>query len=143
MSDKDLALDLKAARDALMGLGLVPGATTLPLADLVLSLAPRDPSLQAKDVAVEQLFGKVTAMRDKLRVLEQRVNAADGLDAAERASLQVHVTATAEALTGLLAFFSEQALPSGTASTDGGTGNTGNAGTGSAGAPSGAVIRRG
>lgn len=118
MSDKDLALDLKAARDALMGLGLVPGAATLPLSDLMLSLAPRDPSLLAKDVPVEQLFGKVTAMRDKLRVLEQRVNAADGLGAAERAALQVHVTATAEALTGLLAFFSEQALPSGTATTN-------------------------
>ena len=126
MSAADLDFDLSATREALMALGLVPGATTLPLADLMLTLAPRDPSLQAKDVPVEQLFAKVTAMRDKLRVLEQRVNAADGPGAAERGSLQVHITATAEALTGLLAFFSEQALPTGAGESPGPTaGNTG------------------
>jgi len=103
--------DAEAARRALVALGLTPGASTLPLADLMLTLAPRDSGLQAKDVPVASLFSKVTAMRDKLRVLEQRVNADDKLSDAERASLQAHVTATAEALTGLLAFFSEEALP--------------------------------
>lgn len=104
-------VDPAAARRALIALGLAPGATTLPLDGLTLRLVPRDPSLLAKDIPVDQLFAKVTAMRDKLRVLEQRVNADDALPAAERAALQSQVTATSEALNGLLAFFSAEALP--------------------------------
>jgi hypothetical protein len=104
-------LDPAAARRALVALGLAPGASTLPLEGLTLRLVPRDPGLQTKDIPVDQLFAKVTAMRDKLRVLEQRVNADDQIDAAGRAALQAEVTATAEALNGLLAFFSAEALP--------------------------------
>ncbi len=103
--------DTDDARAALTGLGLVPGAHTLPLDGLTMHLVPRDPSLHSKEIPVEALFAKVTAMRDKLRVLEQRVNAADGLSPPERAALQANVTATAQALAGLLAFFSEEALP--------------------------------
>ena len=99
------------ARRALAALGLAPGAQTLPVDGLTLRLVPRDPGLQPKDIPVDQLFAKVTAMRDKLRVLEQRVNADNGLAAADRAALQSQVTATAEALNGLLAFFSTDALP--------------------------------
>jgi hypothetical protein len=104
-------VDVDAARQALIACGLAPGATTLPLPGLTLRLVPRDASLQAKDIPVDQLFVKVTAMRDKLRVLEQRVNADPALDDAGRAALQAEVTATASALTGLLAFFSAEALP--------------------------------
>lgn len=104
------AIDAADARRALTALGLAPGAKTLPLDGLTLRLVPRDPGLQPKDIPVDQLFAKVTAMRDKLRVLEQRVNADDGLAAADRAALQSQVTATAEALNGLLAFFSTDAL---------------------------------
>ena len=103
--------DASDARIAIQSLGLMPGQRTLPLEGITMQLVPRDPSLQSKEIPVEALFAKVTAMRDKLRVLEQRVNAADGLGAPERAALQAHVTATSEALAGLLAFFSEEALP--------------------------------
>jgi hypothetical protein len=104
-------LDPAAARKALVALGLAPGATTLPLDGLTLRLVPRDPGLQAREITVDQVFAKVTAMRDKLRVLEQRVDADDQLDAAGRAALQAEITATAEACNGLLAFFSAEALP--------------------------------
>ncbi len=101
----------EAHREALKALGLAPGAQTLPLDELVVSLVPRDVALQAKDVPVAALFSKITSMRDKLRVLEQRVNADDKIDDAERAKLQGEITAAAMALNGLLSFFSEEALP--------------------------------
>lgn len=103
--------DTAAAIHALQALGQAPGAHTLPLADLVLTLTPRDPSLTSKEVPVEALFNKLTMMRDKLRVLEQRVNAADGVDVAERAALQAHITAVYTAMASFSALFSDEALP--------------------------------
>lgn len=102
--------DIDATRRALTGLGLAPGATTLPLDGLTLTLSPRDPSLAPKEIPVEALFAKLTAMRDKLRVLEQRVNAAD-IGAAERAALQGHITATSASFAAFVAFFSNEAVP--------------------------------
>ncbi len=103
--------EIAAARLALTGLGLAPGATTLPLAGLTLTLVPRDPALQSKEIPVEALFSKLTMMRDKLRVLEQRVNAADGLGVAERAALQAQITATYASFAAFAAFFSDEAVP--------------------------------
>jgi hypothetical protein len=60
-------------------------------------------------------------MRDKLRVLEQRVNAAEGPGTAERARLQAEITATYDAFAGLLAFFSPEALPAANAPAKGDT----------------------
>lgn len=104
-------VDGKAALAALAALGLVPGADGLPLDGLTLTLTPREEGLASKDVPVEALFNKITMMRDKLRVLEQRINAADGLSTVERARLQAEITAAYEAFAGLLAFFSTTALP--------------------------------
>jgi hypothetical protein len=103
-------VDGKAALSALAALGLAPGADPLPLEGLTLTLTPREEGLAEKDVPVEALFHKITMMRDKLRVLEQRINAADGLSTVERARLQAEITATYEACTGLLSFFSTTAL---------------------------------
>ncbi len=102
---------VEATRRALVGLGLAPGATTLPVEGLTLTIVPRDPALASKDIPVEALFSKLTAMRDKLRVLEQRINAADGLGVAERAALQAQITATYAAFAGFAAFFSDEAVP--------------------------------
>jgi hypothetical protein len=78
---------------------------------LTLTLVPREDGLASKDVPVEALFHKITMMRDKLRVLEQRINAADGLSTVERAALQAQITAVYEAFTGVAAFFSTESLP--------------------------------
>jgi hypothetical protein len=104
-------VDAKASLAALAALGLVPGADLLPLDGLTLTLTPREEGLAAKDVPVDALFNKVTMMRDKLRVLEQRINAAEGLSTTERARLQAEITAAYEAFAGLLSFFSTTALP--------------------------------
>lgn len=111
MADLDAPLSAKAAREALRALGLTPGAHLLPLEQLVLTLVPREDGLQPKEIPVEALLGKITMMRDKLRVLEQRVNAADGISVADRAALQAHITAVYASFAGLVSFFSEEALP--------------------------------
>ena len=102
---------VEATRRALIGLGLAPGAKTLPIDGLTLTIVPRDPSLASKDIPVEALFSKLTSMRDKLRVLEQRINAAERLGVAERAALQAQITATYAAFAGFAAFFSDEAVP--------------------------------
>ncbi|MDP2344337.1 MAG: hypothetical protein Q8O67_25485 [Deltaproteobacteria bacterium] len=102
--------DPKAARTALQALGISPGARLLPSDDLVLTLLPREDGLAPKDIPVDQLLHKITMMRDKLRVLEQRVNSSE-VSTTEKAALQAHITAVSASFVGLVSFFSAEALP--------------------------------
>ena len=54
---------------------------------------PANPQLQAKEIEVEVLFRKVVAIRDKLRVLEQKINGSENLDSAEKIQIQQYITA--------------------------------------------------
>ena len=103
--------DPRAARTALQALGLSAGARLLPSDDLILTLLPREDGLTPKDIPVDQLLHKITMMRDKLRVLEQRVNAAEGISTTQRGGLQSHITAVSASCAGLVSFFSAEALP--------------------------------
>ncbi|MCO4747010.1 MAG: hypothetical protein KC912_19590 [Proteobacteria bacterium] len=62
---------------------------------------------EAKAVPVEALFKKVTAVREKLRVLEQKLNNHKSLDAADRAELQGYVTRCYGSLTTFNFLFAE------------------------------------
>jgi len=55
-------------------------------------LKPRDPALQAREIPIDQLLHKVVMVRDRLRVLEQKVNAHPKLSDAEKVDLQQYVT---------------------------------------------------
>lgn len=54
---------------------------------------------EVKEVPVEVLFRKVTTVREKLRIIEQKVNNAAGLDSGERAEIQAQLSRASGALT--------------------------------------------
>ncbi|MEZ0229991.1 MAG: DUF6386 family protein [Planctomycetota bacterium] len=85
----DPALVRRAFRDIIEAKELkVPGTS---IAQLLLK--PRDTSLQPKEIDVDDFLGKLTRVRNEMRVLEQKVNAKDGLEDEERLNLDSYVTA--------------------------------------------------
>lgn len=60
---------------------------------------PADASLQGREIPIEAFFKKITAVRDKLRVLEQRLNAHPNLSHEEKAEFQQLITRAYGSLT--------------------------------------------
>jgi hypothetical protein len=69
---------------------------------------PGDPALQAKELPVDALFHKVVMVRDRLRVLEQKVNAHPKLSDAEKVELQGYVTKCYGSLTSFNLLFRDE-----------------------------------
>jgi len=57
----------------------------------IMILKPDDPSLKPKEIPIETFFHKIVMVRDRLRVMEQRINASDISDE-EKINLQQYIT---------------------------------------------------
>jgi hypothetical protein len=57
-----------------------------------MSLNPKDGNLSAKEIPVDTFFHKIVMVRDRVRVMEQKINASRNLDDQEKVDLQQYLT---------------------------------------------------
>lgn len=55
-------------------------------------LQPGNKDLSSKEIPIDTFFHKIIMLRDRLRVMEQKINISKGLDAQEKVDLQQYLT---------------------------------------------------
>jgi hypothetical protein len=71
-------------------------------------LKPGDPAAQSKEIPLDALLHKVVMIRDRLRVLEAKLNAHEKLSDAEKVDMQQYVTRCYGSLTTFNVLFKEE-----------------------------------
>ncbi|MCP4642312.1 MAG: hypothetical protein GY851_17840 [bacterium] len=71
-------------------------------------LRPADESLRGKEIPIDTLFKKVTAVRERLRLLEQKINNHKNFTVEERAEFQDYLTRAYGSLTTFNVLFQDE-----------------------------------
>lgn len=73
-----------------------------------ITLQPGDASLSAKEIPVDTFFHKIVMLRDRIRVLEQKINSNKTLEEQEKIDLQQYITRIYGSLTTFNVLFKLQ-----------------------------------
>ena len=75
----------------------------IPIADKykggTLLLKPKDVSLSDKEIPIDTFFHKIVMVRDRIRVMEQKINSSKILDDQDKIDLQQYITRVYGSLT--------------------------------------------
>jgi hypothetical protein len=101
--------ELKAViREAVIDLGSKDIALAGKWEGGTVLLKPGNPTLQSKELPIDALFHKVVMVRDRLRVLEQKVNGHPKLSDADKVEMQQYVTRCYGSLTTFNVLFADK-----------------------------------
>lgn len=103
---RDVKWAVKEAVDELLSLGEVRLASRFDGG--VLTLKPGKEGTQEKSIPIDVFFHKITMVRDRLRVLEQRINTHAKLSESDKIELQQYITRIYGSLTSFNVLFKEK-----------------------------------